>query len=176
MYHGLRDIADRAERVNARNPRKPGRNRLYPKSLTWPTAMELCALMVAIAYRLVRGRWPGKNNTEVHKTCEALWKVAGGSRRRGLGEPREPPASKQGRNSKAEINWGKSGSTTVVVWRNHLTAAQVYRPPHQTGTQVLRILVPEIRRKPARSVGELGKLPYDHPSSHLKEGGGKKAE
>lgn len=169
MLHGLRDIADRAAKVRARNPRRPGRNRLYPKALTWPTPMELCALMVAIACHQVRGRWPGKNDAEVHKACEELWKAAGGSPRRGQGEPREPPAPKQGRNSKAEINWGRSGSATVVVWRNHLKAARNYRPPHQAGTQVLRILVPDIRRKSARGTGELGKVLYVHSISHTKQ-------
>ncbi len=153
IYHGLRDIADRAARVRARNPRKQGRGNLYSKVATGPNPMELCALMVAMVHCHGNGRWPGKGNVKVHQNCEALWKAAGGPQRAGWGEP-----------------------ISVAVWRNHLKAAQKYRPPQQAGINIQRILVPNIRRKPASRHGELGKLLYDHQNSHPKERVRKKTE
>jgi hypothetical protein len=85
------------------------------------------------------GRWPGKSNIKAHQKCQELWKAADGPLPEG---------------------WGKSGS--VAVWRNHLKATKGYRPPHPAGTRVQRILVPDIRRKPARRTGELAKLLYNH--------------
>jgi hypothetical protein len=176
MYHGLRDIADRAARVRASNPPTQGLGKLYPEGATGPSPMVLCALIVAMAYHQGNGRWPGKNSARAHQLCEALWKAAEGPPRRGRGEPREPPASKHGQNSKAEINWGKSGSATVVVWRKHLKVARKYRPPHHAGILVQSIFVPNVRRKPASRHGELGKLLYDHQNSHPKERVRKKTE
>ncbi len=155
MFHGLRDIAARAARERERNSPKQGRGKLYPKA-SWPTPMELCALMVAVAHCHLLGRWPGKSNVKVQQCCEALWQAAGGPRRAG---------------------WGEPGS--VAVWRHHLKAAQKYRPPHQAGIRIQLILAPDIRRRPVRVTGSPSRSLYDHPSWRAlikKEGGRKKTK
>jgi hypothetical protein len=144
LYHRLRDLAARAARVRARNPRTQGRGKLYPKAAIGPNPMELCALMVGLAYCEGLGRWPGKRNAKAHQNCEALWKAAGGPRR---------------------LGWGKSGSATVAVWHHHLKAAQNYRPPHPAGMHIQQhILSPDIGR-PTKRGSQLASLIYDHPRS-----------
>ena len=117
VYHGLCDIAARAARVPARRPRTKGRGRLYPEADIGPNPMELCALMVSIYWHEKRRQWPGNDTLEVHQACELLWRNADGPAR---------PA------------WGKPDS--LVTWRNHLRAAQKYRPPHPAGQHIQRIL------------------------------------
>jgi hypothetical protein len=170
MFHGLRDIAARAARVRARNSPKQGRRKLYPKA-PWPTPMELCALMIAVAHYQSLGRWPGKSNVHAQQCCEALWKAAGGPQRSGRAKlrslspskktPRSPSPLKK---TKAARNWGKSGSATVEVWRRHLKAAQKYRPPHSAGILIELQIAPDVRRRPARNISLAGKF-YDHPAS-----------
>jgi hypothetical protein len=137
-YRGLKDIAARAARASAR-PRKQGRGKLYPKAPTWPSPMELCALMVETIWHQNRGRWPPLSNANVHQLCEALWrKAAGGGR---------PTA------------WGDSASG----WRNHLRAARLYRAPHHAGRRIEHVLAPEIRPRPARVASGFSKSLYSHP-------------
>jgi hypothetical protein len=161
-YHGLHDISARAARVRKRNPLKQGRGRLYPKSAIGVGAMELCALIVAVCHHHESGKWPGKDNAKAHQLCEALWKAAGGPPRLGRGKPRLPSPLKE---TKAEKSWGKSGSATVAVWRNHLKTGRNYRPPHPAGAHIQRILVPVVPRRPVprRSL-------YNYPASHPKGG------
>jgi hypothetical protein len=137
-YHGLKDIAARAARANAR-PRKQGRGKLYPKAPTWPSPMELCALMIETIWQQHTGQRPPVNNAKVHQLCEALWrKAAGGGRR---------------------TAWGDSASG----WRNHLRAAKLYRAPHQAGRRIEHVLAPEIRPRPVRVASGFRKSLYDHP-------------
>lgn len=138
MYQGLAHIAARAARASAR-PRKQGRGKLYPKAPTWPSPMELCALIIDTIWHQHTGQWPPVNNGKVHQLCEALWrKAAGGGR---------PTA------------WGDG----VSGWRNHLRAAKLYRAPHQAGRRIQHVLAPEIRTRPVRVASAFRKSLYDHP-------------
>ena len=135
LFHGLRDMADRA--ALARKPRKQGRGARYPETAIGPSSMELCALMIAVAYYQAHRRWPGKNNGVAHQACEALWKFAGGPRRLGRGKPRSPSLAKE---TTAAGSWGKSGSATVAVWRRYLKTTQNFRPPHNAGKIIQGII------------------------------------
>jgi hypothetical protein len=127
IYHGLKDMAARAARAREGNPRKQGRGKLYPEAPTWPTPMELCALMIATIYHEQSGRWPPVSNAQVHLLCEALWrKAAGGGR---------PTA------------WGDSASG----WRNHLRAARRYRAPHHAGGHIEQVLALDVRSGATRA-------------------------
>ena len=170
-FHGLRDMARRAARARESQPRRQGRGRLYPKAAIGPSPMELCALMIAAAYYQAQGQWPGQNNVEAHRLCEALWTAAGGAQRLGRGKPRLPSPSKE---TGAAGSWGKSGSETVVVWRQHLQAARNYRPPHDAGRIIQGIMAPRDQAKPKRATGRLAKLLYDHAITPPKGRGGKK--
>lgn len=188
MFHGLRDMAARAERVRALNPRKQGSGKLYPEPATGPNLMEHCALIYAVVHHQAFGRWP-KNDANARRACEALWKAAGGPRRSGgaklrplsplINKPCSPSPVTKTKKSEAALNWGKLGSATVAVWKRHLTAAQKYRPPHPAGELIQHILAPAIRSRPSRVTGSVSKLLYEHPNwleLIEEERGGKKTE
>jgi hypothetical protein len=113
VYHGLRDIAARAERAHARISARQGRGSAYPSNSNGPSPRKLCALWVGMGWEKIRGKWPGMDSPKAQRLCAALWKEAGGV----------PPA------------WD-----TTAVWRDHLNAAKKYRPPAPAGAVVQRLL------------------------------------
>jgi len=138
-YRGLAHIAASAARANAR-PRKQGRGKFFPEAPTWPSPMELCALMIDTIWHQHSGQRPPVNNATAHQLCEALWRKAAGGGRRAA--------------------WGDSASG----WRNHLRAARLYRAPHQAGRRMEHVLKPEILCRPMRVPSGFGKSLHDHPS------------
>jgi hypothetical protein len=113
MYHGLRDVAARAERAHARIPATQGSGHAYPGS--GPSVREHCALYIGMAWEKQWGEWPPSANQNAQRLCAALWKEAGGV---------------------------ASAWDTTEVWRNHLREAKKYRPPAPAGALVQSHLDP----------------------------------
>ena len=122
----LIDLARRAASVRERSPRKQGRGKLYPAE---PTALEYCALIVSIAWHMAEGKCPGQRNREAHLLCEALWQSAGGAPHGGLG----------------------AHPGTFMAWRKHLVAAHKYRPPHEAGKMVVKLITEILDEPPLKA-------------------------
>jgi hypothetical protein len=116
----LRDIAALAAQAQERNPRTagPGRpKRIIPAS-PWPSALEVCALIVGVRWRATSRRWPGKRNPEAQRRCEQMWLAAGGNRHGGV-------AARDG---------------ALTAWERPLEAAKRYAAPHPLGARIAHIL------------------------------------
>ena len=98
MLAGLEALKARSEAVSIRKGK--GKDKHYAR----PTGLieqVTCALMVAIAWREVRGTWPPHNNLEAQRACSELWSYAGG-----------------------RAGWSDKENRSVDVWRDHLEAAK----------------------------------------------------
>ena len=116
----LRDIAALAAQAQERNPRTagPGRpKRIIPAS-PWPSALEVCALIVGVRWRATSSQWPGKRNPEAQRWCEQMWMAARGNQHGGL-------AARDG---------------ALTAWEHHLKAAKQYVAPHPVGAWIAHIL------------------------------------
>jgi hypothetical protein len=115
----LRDMAARAAQAQERNPPNegPGRPKTIIPATGWPSALELCALMVGLRWRALHPQWPGKNNPEAQCWCERMWIAAGGAPHGAIARDR-----------------------ALTAWRNHLKTAKRYQPPHPIGERIAHIL------------------------------------
>jgi hypothetical protein len=126
----LRNMAVRAAQALERNQRSKRRGR--PKKIippiSFPTALEFCALIVGLRWEEQCHRWPRRDNSQAQLLCEELWKRAGGNPHGAI---------------------ARDGALTA--WRAHLKTAKEYAPPHPVGERVKHILVeaiPKERCKP----------------------------
>jgi hypothetical protein len=138
----LRDIAARSAQVQKQNPRASGAGR--PKGIVraggkWPSALEICALMVGIRWRKEHKRWPGQHNPEAQRSCERLWILAGG-----------PPHGREA-----------SPDGALTAWRIHLRAAYD-EAQHPVGAFFANIIAPPI---PRRSKPSALRRFYNYPRS-----------
>ncbi|MPZ39847.1 MAG: hypothetical protein GEU95_17660 [Rhizobiales bacterium] len=76
MIDGLRDVARRADAVLKKIPVRPGNDKYYPRS-DGLDPNEVCALVIAVAWKKVRGEWPGVWNRDAHHAYIALLIAAG---------------------------------------------------------------------------------------------------
>jgi hypothetical protein len=123
----LRDLATLAAQALDRNPRNKGRGR--PKTIipatTWPSALDLCALMVGLRWRALHSQWPGRDNPAAQRWCEQMWKAAGGAPHGGV-------AACDG---------------ALTAWRSHLKSAKQYEPPHPVGSRIKDILAAAAKQR-----------------------------
>jgi hypothetical protein len=115
LCQDLRVLAERVEKALPNLPTQHG-----PTDKESISSMELCALIAGLVWENRFGKWPGKNRVDAHRLCEALWKRAGGSSRRG---------------------WGKPNS--IDVWRNHLKSAAKNRDGH-AAAEIIRRQINEL--------------------------------
>jgi hypothetical protein len=139
----VRDMAARAALARERNPLNEGRGR--PKRIVpatdWPSALELCAVMVGVRWRTQHHRWPGKNNCEAQRWCERMWIAAGGAPHGAI---------------------ARDGALTA--WRNHLKTAKQYELPHPVGERISHILSGTAPKRLKPRPGALRRF-YVHPRS-----------
>jgi hypothetical protein len=109
-----------AAAARQRNPRKQGRRKFYPDTISGPDALEYCALILRIAWHMDAGKWPGSHNPTAQRFCEILWRLAGGAAH--------------------TVHGGFDAPDTFASWRKQLVAAGQYGPPHDAGKQIARIL------------------------------------
>ena len=116
MAEPLRELIRRVEEIKRKNPPRQGRGRLYPYSATGPSANELCALIAAMMWKQIKGRWPGQRGAAANELCEQLWTAAGGT---------------------------AHGPVLVEpFWRDYLKSAERFAPPHAAGQHVAALLSP----------------------------------
>jgi hypothetical protein len=101
MMAGLRDLTALAKAAAKRIPKIQGPKKHYAIEERFPPAV-ICALVVTVAWNEARGKWPGVNNEDAQRACDALWGAAGGD------------VVRRGRES-------------LGVWRGHLRNARKYR-------------------------------------------------
>ncbi len=110
-HAGLSDIAERAKNAVERIPKKQGRAKHYGRDECFNN-MDVCALIVSVAWERARGNWPAVNNEQAKSACDALWGAAGGDVKR------------QG---------GAKSGTSIAVWRDHLRVAKRHRESVEAG-------------------------------------------
>jgi hypothetical protein len=130
---GLSDIVARAEKALKRIPKKQGRAKHYGRDERFQN-MDVCALLVTVAWKQTRGKWPGVGNEEAQRACDALWGAAGG-------------------------NVKRQGGGSVVVWRDHLRVAKQHRDSLKARIILRNFTEPtgNIRRRISNSPGQLSK-------------------
>jgi hypothetical protein len=121
----LNRVADRIAHLRKRNPPKQGQGKLYPAA-PGPSALEQCALIVAMIWYREKGNWPGLNDNVAHKLCEQFWLEAGGKPHGGLG-------AKEG-----ELN----------AWRKYIAQGRKKWADHAAGKLVDHILGGALAPKP----------------------------
>ena len=97
-HAGLSDIAERAKNALERIPKKRGRAKHYGRDERFEN-MDVCALIVTVAWKQARGKWPAVNNVQAKGACDVLWGAAGGDVKR-------------------------QGGDSIAVWRDHLRVAR----------------------------------------------------
>ena len=139
--HLLWDVVARVAQAQERNRpnRGPGSPRKVRPAFDDPNALELCALMVGMLWRVMHNRWPGKDNPGAQGLCEGLWKMAGGK-----------PHGAMARNGR------------LTAWRDHLKAARQYEAPHPTGAGLAGMLAPSAPSREKPRPGGLRRF-YKHP-------------
>ncbi len=95
---GLQDIESRSLLAAAKVPKGKGRQMHYPRR-GGAAPMTQCALIISVAWRVARKKWPGMDDGEAKHACEMLWRFA----------------SRDGRRQ------------SIEVWRDHLRNAKVFR-------------------------------------------------
>jgi hypothetical protein len=139
----LRDMAVRAAQAQDRNPPNEGRG--HPKmiipSTSWPSALELCALIVGLRWRALHHRWPGRDNPEAQCWCERIWIAASGAPHGAI---------------------ARDGALTA--WRHHLKTAKQFEGPHPMGERIAHILSGSTPKRPEPRTGTLRRS-YTHPRS-----------
>jgi hypothetical protein len=137
-YHGLSDIVERTEAA-LRRPEfshggKPKRGR-HKVRATFDDSLDnhtLCALMVGIAWKCARGRWPGQQNPPAHRACTMLWNATGAkwnntdvSWRPYLVKARDMKGGRQAAVITRML--GQANAPTSSIKRNGRLAAELYR-------------------------------------------------
>jgi len=86
LQHALIDLRDRGTRaarspalVDAKGKTKAGTGRALPGGATLPQAT--CALVIAEAWKFVRGKYPGPRNRPAAEAAEKYWVLCGAERR-----------------------------------------------------------------------------------------------
>lgn len=84
----LRDIALRAEAAipEAEPVGRPSDKHYPSREPEQLAARAMCALVVFIIWKKVRGKWPGLKNDDARFACEGLWRAAGGDLIKGWSE------------------------------------------------------------------------------------------
>jgi hypothetical protein len=98
---GLHDIAERADAARGKVPQGQGRHKHYPRP-EGLSSREICALIVTVAWKQARNKWPGVKNVKARRACQELWGAAGG-------------------------NVVRQGGRSVEVWRDHMRSAKLHR-------------------------------------------------
>jgi hypothetical protein len=95
LFHGLRDLADRAERERAEIPVTGGRGKAWVGENEL-SAQDWCALIVAEAWVLVHELRPAPSNDRAIEAADAYWQACGG-----------PPSRWRGYTSNQRTGWRK---------------------------------------------------------------------
>ena len=81
------EAANSPELVTPRGTVRSGRGAAKPPDSFGP--MTFCAVIVAQAWKFIRGEYPGPRNQAAARACEALWKAAVGKRDSWGNQPQE---------------------------------------------------------------------------------------
>lgn len=133
MHAGLSDISARAEGALKPIPKKQGRAKHYSRVERLQN-MDVCALIVTVAWKQARGTWPGVDNEQAKRACEALWGAAGGDVKR-------------------------QGGGSIAVWRDHLRVAKRHRESVRARIVLRNFTEPmgDLKQRVLNSPGELSK-------------------